>query len=349
MKLDAQQIQEVVVAYSCVALWISLSAGVILYNKYLLTTYGFDYPVALTLMHMGFCSIVAITVVRGFEWVKSINMDTETYMKSIVPIGGLYALTLWLGNTAYLYLSVSFIQMLKALMPVSVFVVGVIVGTEIYTNKIMFNMIVVTIGVMIASYGELNFVLIGVLVQLGSLLCESTRLTLVQILLQRKGLKLNPFTTMYYISPACFMFLLVPFIFIEAPRMSADLDLKFDPLLFFGNCCVALALNLAVFLLIGKTSALSMNVAGVVKDWMLIGLSSLLFAAPVSAMSLGGYMLAFAGVGFYNYQKLQMMTGDSKEGIKPDEAKPSRSDSSSGLLASVEEGEAESAPVAGKA
>ena len=43
-------------AYSCVVLWISLSAGVILFNKYILSSYGFPYPVALTLMHMGFCS-----------------------------------------------------------------------------------------------------------------------------------------------------------------------------------------------------------------------------------------------------------------------------------------------------
>jgi hypothetical protein len=30
-----------------------------------------------------------------------------------VPIGGLFALTLWLGNTAYVYISVSLIQMIK--------------------------------------------------------------------------------------------------------------------------------------------------------------------------------------------------------------------------------------------
>ena len=39
----------------------------------------------------------------------------------------------------------------------------------------------------------------------------------------------------------------------------------------------SVALNLAVFLLIGKTSALTMNVAGVIKDWLLIGLSVLIF------------------------------------------------------------------------
>lgn len=33
--------------------------------------------------------------------------------RAIVPIGACYAVTLWVGNAAYLYLSVSFIQMLK--------------------------------------------------------------------------------------------------------------------------------------------------------------------------------------------------------------------------------------------
>jgi hypothetical protein len=40
-------------------------------------------------------------------------LPAETYMRTIVPIGFLYAGTLWLGNAAYIYLSVSFIQMLK--------------------------------------------------------------------------------------------------------------------------------------------------------------------------------------------------------------------------------------------
>lgn len=34
-------------------------------------------------------------------------------MRSIVPIGLMFALSLCCGNVAYLYLSVSFIQMLK--------------------------------------------------------------------------------------------------------------------------------------------------------------------------------------------------------------------------------------------
>ena len=44
--------------------------------------------------------------------------------------------------------------------------------------------VVVTAGVAIASYGEINFVVIGGALQLISVMTESTRLTLVQILLQ---------------------------------------------------------------------------------------------------------------------------------------------------------------------
>lgn len=45
---------------------------------------------------------------------------------------------------------------------------------------------------------------------------------------------------------------------------------------------------MAVFLLIGKTSALTMNIAGVAKDWMLIGLSVWMFKSAVSGLNLFG-------------------------------------------------------------
>ena len=107
-------------------------------------------------------------------------------MQAIVPIGALFAGTLWLSNAAYLYLSVSFIQMLKALMPVAVFGIGCGFGIESFGFPTLINMLIVTLGVAIASYGELNFHVLGVLLQLTAVLTESSRLTLVQILLQRK-------------------------------------------------------------------------------------------------------------------------------------------------------------------
>ena len=98
-----------------------------------------------------------------------------------MPIGALFAVVLWLGNTCYLYLSVSFIQMLKAMMPVAVFVVGVMVGTEKYSHRAAINMAVVAFGVAVASYGEISFVLVGVVLQITAIICESFRIVLVQV------------------------------------------------------------------------------------------------------------------------------------------------------------------------
>lgn len=63
------------------------------------------------------------------------------------------------------------------------------------------------------------FVLLGVICQGMSLLSEALRLTLVQLLLQQRGFKLNPISTMYFISPVCFMALLIPLAVLEAEKV----------------------------------------------------------------------------------------------------------------------------------
>jgi hypothetical protein len=40
-------------------------------------------------------------------------MNTRMYIRTILPIGIVYSLSLICGNLTYLYLSVAFIQMLK--------------------------------------------------------------------------------------------------------------------------------------------------------------------------------------------------------------------------------------------
>ena len=60
---------------------------------------------------------------------------------------------------------------------------------------------------------------------------------------------------------------------------------NFEPLVFVSNAAAAFALNVSVFLLVGSTSALTMNVAGVLKDWLLIGLSVAIFKAQARKLA----------------------------------------------------------------
>lgn len=234
-------------------------------------------------------------------------MSRDLYFKSVVPIGLLYSLSLWLSNSAYIYLSVSFIQMLKALMPVAVYSIGVMLKRESFKSDTMANMLSISFGVAIAAYGEAKFDGFGVMLQLGAVAFEATRLVMIQILLTSKGISLNPITSLYYVAPCCFVFLSVPWFIVEFPLLRDTSSFHFDYLIFGTNSVCAFALNLAVFLLVGKTSALTMNVAGVVKDWLLIAFSWSVIKDTVTSINLIGYGLAFLGVAYYNHAKLQAM------------------------------------------
>lgn len=105
-------------------------------------------------------------------------------------------------------------------MPVAVFSVGCGFGTERFTAPTFANMLVVSLGVAISAYGEANFVLAGVLLQLLAICTESTRLSMTQVLLQRSGLKLNPITTLYYVAPCSLAFLSLPWVLLEAAPLA---------------------------------------------------------------------------------------------------------------------------------
>lgn len=54
-------------SYTYVFVWMSISIGMILFNKWLLAYAGFPYPISLTLWHMFFCSTVGFLCVRVFK------------------------------------------------------------------------------------------------------------------------------------------------------------------------------------------------------------------------------------------------------------------------------------------
>ncbi|KAL4588896.1 hypothetical protein LXL04_001794 [Taraxacum kok-saghyz] len=294
--------------YSYLLIYIALSSGQIFFNKWVLSSkeINFPYPLGLTLLHMVFSSVICffLTKVTKIMEIQK-GMTLEIYTTSVFPIGAMFAMTLWLGNTAYIYISVSFAQMLKAIMPVVVFALGVAVGLEAMSCSMLLIMSVISFGVLVASYGEININWVGVVYQMGGVVGEALRLIFMEILVKRKGVRLNPISMMYYnlgslCSAVC---LFVPWVFLEMPKMESW---NFRPFVLGFNSLCTFALNLSVFLVIQHTSALTIRVAGVVKDWVVVLLSAILFAdTKLSMVNLFGYAIAIGGVAAYNNYKLK--------------------------------------------
>ena len=297
---------QLILSAARLTVWLSLSSGVILSNKWLLHPMRFPFPVSLTCWHMAVSAVVGAIAVRSGIVAKQ-QLSWKTWAKICLPVGALSAASLFFGNMSFMYLTVSFMQMLKANMPVIIFTVGCLFATEVFTFASFGIMVVIAAGVAMASYGELNFSLLGVLCMFSAMSCEAVRLTLVQTLLQRQDLQLNPLSTLYYIMPistAC----LLPIAFAAEVQGLWDctwLTYHSIPVLLI-NAGGAVALNLSIYIVVGTMSALTMKLAAIVKDIGLVAVSCALFGDSLTFPGILGYSTALIGVCGYNYRKMSL-------------------------------------------
>ncbi|WVZ95208.1 hypothetical protein U9M48_041002 [Paspalum notatum var. saurae] len=306
------------VTYFHLLFYIVISGGQIFFNKWVLSSkeINFPYPVALTLLHMVFSSVVCFAITKVFKIIKiEEGMTTDIYISSVIPIGAMFAMTLWLGNSAYLYISVAFAQMLKAIMPVAVFLLGAAFGLEEMSYKMLAIMSVISVGVIVASVGEITISWVGVVYQMGGVVAEALRLIFIEIFLKKKGVKLNLISMMYYVSPCSALCLFIPWLFLEKPKMDDSVSWNFPPFTLFLNCLCTFVLNMSVFLVISRTSALTARVTGVVRDWSVVLLSAAIFAdTQLTFINIIGYAIAIAGVVAYNNHKLAKTQANPQQG-----------------------------------
>ncbi|TID27030.1 hypothetical protein E6O75_ATG01523 [Venturia nashicola] len=316
VKEQSQRPKVVVHSAVYVTAWIACSSGTILYNKWLLDTLGFRFPIVLTTWHMFFATVMTQLLAHTTTLLDSrhsLKMNKEVYIRAIFPIGFFFSLSLIFGNKAYLYLSVAFIQMLKATNPVVVLVITWSLKIKPFDAKTLFNVSFIVLGVIIASFGEIKFVLAGFLCQVAATGFEATRLVLIEKLLS--SFKMDPIVSMYYYAPICTLMNLAASMWFEVPDMSMNDIWKVGVPNLVANAMVAFLLNVSLVLLIGKTSSLVLTLCGVLKDILLVAASILIWGTPVTPTQFFGYTIALSGLVYYKLggeQLKQQIAGASR-------------------------------------
>ena len=268
---------------------------------------------------MLFCSVVGLIAVQC-KCVPKQNVSWTTCIRICLPVAALGAAGLTLGNAAFLYLSVAFAQMLKANMPVIMFIVGCLFRTHKFSWETCAIMVVIGAGVAASSLGELQFSGVGATFMLGAMLSEAFKMILLQTMMQRTDLQINPVNALYYVMPASTACLLPFILVLEAQEVYEALPnvLPQSPAL-IGSAIAACLLNIIAFWVVSNTSALTMKLAGIVKDAVLIIVSATLFGTQLTLLSLCGYGVALTGIGFHNYQSVVQAQPES---VDPNSQEP---------------------------
>jgi drug/metabolite transporter (DMT)-like permease len=292
-------------AWIYIVFWISISCTMILFNKAVLDQLKFPYPMFLTTWHMVFatvCTQIMAQATNMLPGVKEKKVTREVFINKIVPVSLFFAVSLVLSNKSYIYLSVSYIQMLKAFTPVAVLIFSFFSGLEKASCTEVYIVLVICVGVALASAGESYFSLVGFTFQSLAILAESSRLVLTNILM--KQLKLDPLSSLYYIAPLCAAFIGVACLVFEFQDLPIDRIVSPTFLaVLMVNGCIAFTLNIAVVLLISNTSALVLTLAGIIKDILLVFLSIVIFGSPVTPLQYAGYGVALMGLNLHKEYK----------------------------------------------
>ncbi|KAK1687869.1 triose-phosphate transporter [Colletotrichum godetiae] len=288
-----------------IASWIFFSNLTILFNKWLLDTAGFKYPVILTFWHLVFSTLATQVLARFTSLLDGrhkVKMTGRVYLRAIMPIGVLYSGSLVCSNLVYLYLSVSFIQMLKAAAPVAVLFTSWVWGVADPSMKTFYNILLIVGGVGLASFGEIEFSWIGFIFQMGGIIFEAIRLVMIQVLLKgdENAQKMDPLVSLYYYAPVCAVMNFFVAWFSEFSKFNVEDFNKVGFTMLLLNASVAFALNISSVFLIGKTSGLVMTLTGILKNILLIVVSVLIWHTSITALQFVGYAVALFGLVIYS-------------------------------------------------
>lgn len=295
------------VTIGLVSSWYASNIGVLLLNKYLLSNYGFKYPIFLTMCHMMACSILSYTAI---VWMKVVPLQTvrsRVQFAKIAALSLIFCFSVVGGNISLRYLPVSFNQAVGATTPffTAVFAYLMTVKREAWLTYV--TLIPVVAGVFIASGGEPSFHLFGFIMCLGATAARALKSVVQGILLSSEGEKLNSMNLLLYMSPIAVGLLLPATLLMEENVVGITValarnDVKIVWYLLF-NSSLAYFVNLTNFLVTKHTSALTLQVLGNAKGAVAVVVSILLFRNPISVTGMFGYVLTVFGVLLYSEAK----------------------------------------------
>ncbi|XP_042510519.1 probable sugar phosphate/phosphate translocator At3g11320 [Macadamia integrifolia] len=290
-----------------VTAWYSSNIGVLLLNKYLLSNYGFKYPIFLTMCHMTACSLLSYVAIA---WMKMVPMQTirsRVQFMKIAALSLVFCASVVSGNVSLRFLPVSFNQAVGATTPFFTALFAYIMTVKRESWLTYVTLIPVVTGVIIASGGEPSFHLFGFIMCVGATAARALKSVLQGILLSSEGEKLNSMNLLLYMAPIAVVFLLPAALIMEENVVGITLALARDDskilwyLLF--NSALAYFVNLTNFLVTKHTSALTLQVLGNAKGAVAVVVSILIFRNPVSVTGMLGYSLTVMGVILYSEVK----------------------------------------------
>ncbi|CAO3693825.1 unnamed protein product [Rhizopus stolonifer] len=307
------------------SLYFFLNLGLTIYNKVIMAMFQFPFPWTLTAIHT-LCGTIGSYIFWRLGFFQPSKLGERENMVMLM-FSVLYTINIAISNVSLNLVTVPFHQVVRAMTPVFTVMLNVLLLKKTYSNMTYISLIPVIAGVAFATFGDYNYTAMGFfLTVLGTILAAVK--TVVTNRVQVGRLKLHPLDLLLRMSPLAFiqtMFYSYLTGEMELVQVYCQDHLNFNVFCaLLLNGIIAFFLNVVSFTANKKTSALTMTVAGNVKQVLSIVLSVVIFDLSITAMNGLGILFTLMGGAWYskvqlNEKKSKISPADSLLGIDKNE------------------------------
>lgn len=283
-------------------MWYFFSTAISVWNKHLLgmTEEGLNMPLLLSSTHALVQYLLTLTFFRQ----KAAIVDQPTFIKNVMPCALAGAVEVGGANLSLVFISLSFYTMIKSSSPIFILLFAFAFGLEEPRVSLILIMLTICLGVAITVVGELQLNTMGLLLVLGATVASGFRWTITQILLQNSDFR-NPIAVIRALAPIQFLSLLLFSLIVEGPiAQFANMPSVKDGLVAFASMAfggvLAFCMTMAEFSLIKATSTVTLSVAGIAKELVLLLASAIAFHDVLTPLNILGLVVSLAGIIAYN-------------------------------------------------
>ncbi|XP_024535354.1 probable sugar phosphate/phosphate translocator At1g06470 [Selaginella moellendorffii] len=287
------------------------------YNKLLLgKKYGkFPAPLLMNTIHFSMQAIVSSLLLRCCfpSMATTVSMSWKDYFVRVVPTGVATALDVDLTNASLVFIPVTFATMCKSATPVFLLLFAFIFKLETPSFKLFGIIFIISCGVLLTVAQETHFIFAGFVLVMLAALSSGFRWVVTQLLLQKEEYGLsNPLAAMSQFTPimalitAIFSLILEPWHELaETSWFDSRSRVMESTIVMLLGGTLAFFMVIAEYLLIIKTSAVTMTVAGVVKEVVTVVAAIICFQDEFTLLKGIGFFVIVVGVALYNWFKYE--------------------------------------------
>ncbi|KGN47980.1 probable sugar phosphate/phosphate translocator At1g06470 isoform X1 [Cucumis sativus] len=310
-----------------VLVWYTFSLLLTLYNKSLLGDHlgRFPAPLLMNTVHFTMQAVLSnlITWIWSSRFQSCVTMTWRDYFTKVVPTALGTALDVNLSNASLVSISVTFATMCKSGSPIFLLLFAFAFRLEAPSYRLAGIILIISVGILLTVAKETEFEFWGFIFVMLASVMSGFRWSMTQILLQREayGLK-NPFTLMSYVTPVMAVVTLMLSLgldpwkeFTSNGYFNSIWHVTRSSLLMLFGGALAFCMVLTEYILVSVTSAVTVTVAGVVKEAVTILVAVFYFHDKFTWLKGFGLIIIMIGVSLFNwykYKKLQKKSSEDK-------------------------------------